>query len=152
MDNSKRLLIIDDEENMRHMLSSVMTRAGYRVSLAADGAQGLEVLEKEQFDFVLCDLKMPKMDGLGFLRGLREKGNVTTVIMMSAYATVDTAVEAMKQGAYDFITKPFRNEEILVILAKAEEHARLLAENKELKERVASYEEEKSFNDLVGNS
>ncbi len=149
---NKHLLIIDDEENMRHMLSSVMTRAGYRVSLAADGAQGLEAVEKEQFDIILCDLKMPEMDGLEFLRVLRERGNATTVIMMSAYATVDTAVKAMKQGAFDFITKPFRNEEILVILAKAEEHDRLLAENKELKERVASYEEEKSFNDLVGNS
>lgn len=152
MDNSKRLLIIDDEENMRHMLSSVMTRAGYRVSMAADGSQGIEVLEKEQFDLVLCDLKMPVMDGLGFLRTLRGKGDTTTVIMMSAYATVDTAVEAMKQGAYDFITKPFKNDEILIILEKAEEHDQLLAENRELKERVASYEESLSFSALIGNS
>ena len=133
MTSNKQLLIIDDEENMRHMLASVMTRAGYRVSSAADGSQGLAAMEKERFDFVLCDLKMPKMDGLRFLQTLRAKKDETTVIMMSAYASVDTAVEAMKQGAFDFITKPFKSDEVLIVLERAEEHDRLRVENKNLK-------------------
>ncbi len=152
MDKTKQILIIDDEENMRHMLSSVMVKASYLVSCAADGAQGLDAVSKKKFIAILCDLKMPVMDGLEFLRKLRAKGDETTVIMMSAYATVDTAVEAMKQGAFDFITKPFKNDEILVILSRAEERDQLLVENKKLKKQVATLEGREPFGNLVGNA
>lgn len=151
MKKSRRLLIIDDEENMRHMLASVMTRAGYQVSSATDGSQGLAALEKKRFDCVLCDLKMPKMNGLQFIHALRSKGDETTVIMMSAYATVDTAVEAMKCGAFDFITKPFKNDEILMVLKRAEERDQLLNENRELKKRV-QLDQGGLFGGVVGNS
>jgi len=148
----KKLLIVDDEENMLHMLSSLMGRAGYRVSSATNGSQGLAAMAKERYDCVLCDLKMPKMDGLQFLTALREKGDETTVIMMSAYATVDKAVEAMKQGAFDFITKPFKSDEVLMVLQRAEENDRLRIENRKLKKKVASLEGNGFFHRIIGSS
>jgi len=92
------------------------------------------------------------MDGLQFLQALRQRGDEVTVIMMSAYATVDTAVEAMKQGAFDFITKPFKSDEIFIILQRAKERQRLLVENQDLKKRVAHWEGNEPFGGLVGNS
>ena len=103
-----RILVIDDEENMRHMLSSMLKRTGYVVQTAPDGEQGLGLLKTEHFDFILCDVKMPKMDGITFLSETRELTESTDIIMMSAYGTVDLAVEAMKRGAYDFVSKPFK--------------------------------------------
>ena len=111
--NKLNLLIIDDEKNMRHMLKAMLERHGYLVSTASDGREGLEQIEKERFDFILCDVKMPGLDGLGFLREGAENLSATTVIMMSAFGTVDLAVEAMKAGAYDFISKPFKTDEVL---------------------------------------
>lgn len=150
--STRKLLVIDDEENMRHMLASVMTRAGYRVTSAVDGSQGLKITAKEHFDCILCDLKMPEMDGIGFLQALRAGGDETTVVMMSAYATVDTAVEAMKQGAFDFVTKPFKSDEVLIILERAEEHDRLRLENKDLKQKMARMEATEPFGGVIGTS
>ena len=108
----KRLLIIDDEENMRHMLSTVLGKAGYLVDTASNGSEGLQMTEKTRYDFILCDIKMPIMSGMEFLKAARDKIGTTTVIMMSAYGTNDTAVEAMKLGAYDYISKPFKTDEV----------------------------------------
>jgi two-component system, NtrC family, response regulator AtoC len=121
----KTILIIDDEENMRHMLQTLLTRHGYGVSTAEDGLQGLDLVNERQFDFIFCDLKMPRMDGMAFLKSGRDRLLSSTVIMMSAYGTIDMAVEAMKLGAYDFISKPFKNEEIRLTIKKAEERERL---------------------------
>ena len=99
----KRLLVIDDEANMRHMLSAVLKKADYIVDAAADGVEGLHMIEQGQYDFVLCDIKMPNMGGLEFLDAARDKLKGTTVIMMSAYGSIDTAIGAMKLGAYDYI-------------------------------------------------
>jgi len=105
MTEHKRLLIIDDEENMRHMLSVVTSKAGYQVTMAENGEQALTIQQKAPFPFILCDLKMPKMDGLHFLKALQDShAPQPIIIMMSAYATIDDAVEAMKAGAYDFVT------------------------------------------------
>ncbi len=154
MTETKRLLIIDDEENMRHMLSVVTSKAGYQVTIAENGEQALAIQQKHPFPFILCDLKMPKMDGLQFLHALNGSNPAPIVIMMSAYATIDDAVEAMKSGAYDFITKPFKTAEILLVLEKAREHHALQEENIRLKEQVKKLESNcsNSFQKIIAHS
>ena len=125
----KRILIVEDEANMRHMLKILLGKSGYEVKTAADGKEGMDAIEREQFHFILCDIKMPRMDGMTFLKSAKEKLIDTTVIMMSAYGTVDTAIEAMKLGAYDYISKPFKTDEVLLTLKKAEEREGLKREN-----------------------
>ena len=147
------ILIIDDEENMRHMLSVMLTKAGYRVDTAGDGAQGMEKLNQNAYDFVLCDIRMPKMDGMAFLENVKENFiTPTTIIMMSAYGTINTAVEAMKMGAYDYISKPFNADEILLALKKAEERESLKKENLRLKAKVEKIEENYRFGNMVAKS
>jgi len=136
----QRLLVIDDEESLRHMLSVLLKRQGYRVDTAADGSEGLALVQKGRYDFILCDIKMPVMDGIDFLKGARDAAVSGTIIMMSAYGTMETAIECMKEGAYDYISKPFNPDEILLVLKKAEERERLKDENRQLKEElVGSY-------------
>ncbi len=125
--------MVDDEEAMRHMLSIMLKKEGYDVVCAEDAEVALHVLGKEAFDFILCDIKMPGMDGLEFLKKLKERGTDSTVIMMSAYGTIDTAVECMKLGAYDYISKPFKTDEIILTLRKAQERERLRRENERLR-------------------
>ena len=136
----KRLLIIDDEANMRHMLSMVLKKANYLVDSASDGRAGLKMIEQAQYDFILCDIKMPNMGGMEFLEAVRDKLNGTTVIMMSAYGSIDTAIGAMKLGAYDYISKPFKTDEVYLTLKKAEERERLKKENRLLKQRIQKIE------------
>ena len=116
--SDKRLLVIDDEENMRHMLSTVLEKAGYWVDCATDGSQGLKMIDNTLYEFILCDIKMPKMDGMAFLKAARTRLDTSTVIMMSAYETIDTAIEAMKLGAYDYISKPFESDDLLKHVAQ----------------------------------
>ena len=150
--NKKNVLIIDDEENMRHMLKSMLVRHGYDVTTARDGAQGLEKLSSQTFDFVLCDVKMPKMNGMEFLRAGRDMIRTSTVIMMSAYGSIDMAIEAMKLGAYDFISKPFKGEEIRLTIKKAEERERLKEENIKLKDQLRRLGGSLTFGSMVGRS
>jgi len=131
--NKRQILIVDDEAAMRHMLRLVLERDGYQVSEAISGRQGLERLRAGSYDLVLCDIRMPEMDGLSFLKAKLAEQLAGTVIMMSAYGTIDTAVECMKEGAYDYISKPFRPDEILLALRKAEERLQLRSENVQLK-------------------
>jgi len=135
--NSQYILVIDDEENMRHMLSVMLTRQGYRVDKAADGKEGLSCLMNNVYDFILCDIRMPEMDGKAFLERALEEHVTAPVIMMSAYGTVEVAVECMKLGAYDFISKPFKKDEIVMVLKKADERERLKEENSQLREVAA---------------
>ncbi len=128
-----RILVIDDEEAMRHMLSIMLRKEGYDVVCAEGAGAALEVLEKEGFEFILCDIRMPGIEGIEFLKRLKDKGTDATVIMMSAYGTIDTAVECMKLGAYDYISKPFKTDEIILTLRKAQERERLRRENERLK-------------------
>jgi len=148
----KRLLIIDDEENMRHMLSSLLNKSGYRVDTASDGADALRMVDQTLYDFILCDLKMPNMNGMEFFDTARDKLWATTVIMMSAYGSIDTAVEAVKKGAYDFISKPFKPDEVLLTLKKAEERESLKRENLWLKERIRKIQENYHFGNMVAKS
>lgn len=152
MTEKRRLLIIDDEENMRHMLSVVTSKAGYQVTMAENGEQALAIQKKAPFPFILCDLKMPRMDGLQFLNALGDDEPQPHIIMMSAYATIDNAVEAMKSGAYDFITKPFKTEEVLLVLEKAASHLELQQENIRLKAQVKKLQRADDFEEIVAHS
>ncbi|MEK7713425.1 MAG: sigma-54 dependent transcriptional regulator [Deltaproteobacteria bacterium] len=140
MQVSKRVLVVDDEENLRHILSIILTKEGYEVEAVKNGREALNCLEKSIYDTVLCDIRMPVMDGITFLKGAKGQGSgvrgETTIIMMSAYGTIDDAIEAMKLGAYDYISKPFKSDEVLLTIRKAEERERLRRENSELREVV----------------
>ncbi len=145
----RRVLVVDDEENLRHLLLVILKKGGYEPTAVADGRQALKALERGRFGIVLCDIRMPVMDGLEFLDELRGRGVDTYCIMMSAYGTTETAIEAMKQGAYDFISKPFKADEILLVLRKVEERERLYRENIELRRAL---DRERSFDDIIGHS
>lgn len=146
------VLIIDDEENMRHMLSKMLAMEGYRVETATDGQEALSKMEYSDFDFVLCDIKMPKMDGMEFLKALEDRSHQATVIMMSAYGTIDLAVEAMQLGAYDFISKPFKSDEVRLAIKKAQERDHLKRENVRLKAHLSRIEKRQRFGNLVAKS
>jgi len=158
MDNSgkssenKRLLIIDDEENMRHMLTAMLKKFGYTVDSAVNGAAALGMITSETYDFILCDIKMPEMDGMAFLQAARDALRETTVIMMSAYGNIETAIDAMKNGAYDYISKPFKSDEVYLTLKKAEERERLMRENRFLKERIEKIEQNYRFGSMIAKS
>ncbi|OIN95235.1 MAG: hypothetical protein AUJ48_03610 [Deltaproteobacteria bacterium CG1_02_45_11] len=148
----KRLLIIDDEENMRHMLTNLLKKDGYHVDTAGDGYEGLQMVDQTAYDFILCDIMMPNLDGMEFLKSASDKIGATTVIMMSAYGTIDTAIAAMKLGAYDFISKPFKSDEVRLTIKKAEERERLKRENLQLKDRIRKIEESYNFGNMVAKS
>lgn len=145
-----RLLVIDDEENMRHMLEAMLKRHDYEISLAADGLEATELVAQEHFDFILCDIRMPGMDGLEFLKHNGSVLQNTTTIMMSAYGSIDLALEAMKAGAYDFISKPFKSDEVLLTLKKAEEREQLKKENRLLKSELNKRVD--GFSPIIGES
>ena len=145
----ERILVIDDEKNMRHMLAKLLEKEGYEVAGAGDGKEALALAGETYFDIILCDLKMPVMDGMGFLEKFQEMKLESTVIVMSAYGTIDTAIEAMKHGAYDYVSKPFKADEILLTLKKAEERERLRRENRRLQ---LSIQERHSFANMIGRS
>ncbi len=143
------ILIIDDEENLRHMLSVMLQKNGYQTDQAANGEDGLALLEQHSYNYILCDIRMPVMDGREFLRHAVQNGINSPIIMMTAYGNVETAVTCMQEGAYDFISKPFKQDEIIIVLKKAEERERLKAENLALKAAVA---DQNSFHGLVGRN
>lgn len=152
MPNSHRVLIIDDEENMRHMLSSVLRRLGYAVQSASNGKAGIEALRQQAFDVVLCDIRMPEMDGMEFLRRANAEGVTATIIMMSAFGSMDTALSAIRLGAYDYISKPFKADEIELTLRKAEEREGLRRDNEALRHQLASLEGDFNFGRMVARS
>ena len=145
----KKILIVDDDGSMRHMLSLILKREGYEVQAVGKGSEALNLVASESFDFILSDVVMPGMGGLELLQALKEKKIEATVIMMSAYGNLGTAVEAMKRGAYDYISKPFRPDEVLLALRKAEERENLRKENLRLRREVSR---EYAFGNIVGKS
>ena len=145
----KKILVVDDDGSMRHMLSLILKREGYEVQAVGKGSEALNLVASESFDFILSDVVMPGMGGLELLQALKEKKVETTVIMMSAYGNLGTAVEAMKRGAYDYISKPFRPDEVLLALRKAEERENLRKENLRLRREVSR---EYAFGNIVGKS
>ncbi|HOX44924.1 MAG TPA: response regulator [Myxococcota bacterium] len=138
-DESHRVLVVDDEKVIREILSDFLTMEGYIVHAAEDGQQALAELEQRAYNLVITDLKMPKMGGLELLEEIdRRSLNVLTVIM-TGFGTVETAIEAMKKGAYDYILKPFKVEEVIHIVQRGLEKQRLQMENIQLKEALSIY-------------
>lgn len=133
-----RVLVVDDEPGLRQSLGLLLTDAGYTVTAEQDGRRGLERAVREPFDLVLCDVRMPEMDGLTFLRNYRQRGGNALVIVMSAYGGEDAAIAAMQEGAYDYLPKPFRPDEVVLTLRKAEERERLRQEVAGLKAQLAA--------------
>ncbi|WP_447973459.1 sigma-54-dependent transcriptional regulator [Nitrospira sp. Kam-Ns4a] len=145
----EKILIVDDERSMREVLSIMLKRAGYAVSVAADGEEAIAQLGKEIFDLVITDLKMPKVGGLEVLKAVKEASPDTVVLVITAFASTESAVEAMKRGAYDYLTKPFQVDEVQLIIRNALEKRRLTTENLLLKREMAS---QSSFSQIIGQS
>jgi two-component system response regulator AtoC len=132
----RRILVVDDEENIRLVLRTLLKKHGYEVEVADSGEAALGALESFDPDVILTDVRMPRMGGLDLLATLKAKQHPATVIVMSAYGNVDLAIEAMKAGAYDYVGKPFKPDEIVLALRKAEERETLRRENRALKEQI----------------
>jgi two-component system response regulator AtoC len=145
----RRVLVVDDEENLRLVLRTILKRAGYEVEVATSGEEALEKVESFGPDVILTDVRMPKMSGLDLLAALKAKQSPATVIVMSAYGSVDLAIEAMKAGAYDYVPKPFKPDEILLTLRKAEERETLRRENAKLREEIRR---ESKFDEILAKS
>jgi len=131
-----RILVIDDENSIRSTLQEILEYENYEVDLAASGQEGLNLFTERKHDIVLCDIKMPEMDGLEVLTKLFEISSDAQVIMISGHGNIDTAVSAIKQGAYDFIEKPLDLNRLLITIRNAEDKTTLLNETKNLKKRV----------------
>ncbi len=144
-----RILVADDERSMRELLAITLQEAGYEVSLAESGQAAIDALTREDFDLVITDLRMHKVDGMAVLRAAREHSPHTVVLVITAFASTETAVEAMKLGAYDYITKPFKLDEIRLTIAKALERKRLQDENQALRRQLR---QDRGFENFVGRS
>jgi two-component system, NtrC family, response regulator AtoC len=132
----RRVLVVDDEENIRLVLRTLLRKHGYEVEVADSGESALALVDSFGPDVILTDVRMPKMGGMDLLATLKAKQYPATVIVMSAYGNVDLALEAMKAGAYDYVGKPFKPDEVVLALKKAEERETLRRENRALKEQI----------------
>ena len=150
MTSQGTILVVDDEEIMREVLEELLTREGYDVKLTANGHEALEIARGMPFDAAIVDVMMPGIDGITTLEELRKLDEDLPVIMITAFASVETAIAAMKRGAFDYITKPFKNDEVLVVLKNAVERRRLVSENRALKQNLqARYSR---FSNIIGRS
>lgn len=136
-----RVLVVDDEEPVRHMLDLMLRREGFTVLQASSGEEALEVLGRESVDVMLSDVRMPGIGGLGLVERANESHGDLTIVVMSAFGSVELALEAMKKGAYDYISKPFKQDEVVLALRKAEERERLRRENAALRSRLSELAE-----------
>lgn len=144
-----RVLVVDDEESIREFLEIMLRKEGYEVTVAEDGQKALDVIKKKSFDLVISDLQMPNLTGIELLRQVRDSYPDLLFMMITAFGTTETAVEAMKLGAYDYITKPFKIDEVRINIANALRSRNLEVENRTLKKEL---NREYSFQNLVGNS
>src|SRR3954469_528389 len=133
----RSILIADDEESIRHVLATLLGERGYEVRAVADGEEALRELSARDYDALVTDVRMPRLNGLELVKAAQSASPETTVIVMSAYGSHDLAIEAMKAGAYDYLGKPFRPDEVLLVLRKAEERERLRRENTLLRKEMA---------------
>src|SRR4030066_1050000 len=144
-----KILVADDEQSMREFLDIMLKKEGYKVSLASNGEEVGKLVENDLFDLVLLDIRMPKLDGIAALKKIKASSPETIVIMITAYASADTAIKAMKEGAYDYITKPFKVDEIKLIIKNALEKKNLQKENLLLKQVVR---DRYRFGSIIGQS
>ncbi|MEY3013299.1 MAG: hypothetical protein RIT45_2034 [Pseudomonadota bacterium] len=131
-----RVLVVDDELSLRELLTIFLRREGHDVEVAHNGLQALEILQQRAFDLVITDVRMPRMSGLDLLAELRERGIDVQVIVMTAYSTTETALEAMRRGAYDYVIKPFQLDEVRLVISKCLEKGALVAENQRLRSEL----------------
>ena len=131
------ILIIDDERNIRKTLTEILTYEGYKIEEAADGEEGLKKFKEKNYDLVLCDIKMPKLDGIEFLEKAKEINADVPIIIISGHGNIETAVDAVKKGAFDYISKPPDLNRLLITLRNAMDRTDLVAEAKVLKRRVS---------------
>jgi DNA-binding NtrC family response regulator len=146
---TERILVIDDKENICKLLSAHLQSEGYQVDTAPDGEQGTAMFDSGVYDLVITDVKMPGMDGLEVLRRIKDRSPDTVVVMITAFADMDDAIAAMKMGAFDYLKKPFKLEEIQATVEKALENRRLLQENRRLRQEV---EQKYSFENILARS
>ena len=144
------ILVIDDEEIMREILEALLTREGYDVRLASSGSEGLDLARSLPFDAAIVDVMMPGIDGITTLDELKKIDDDLPVLMITAFASVETAISAMKRGAFDYITKPFKNDEVLVVVRNAIERRQLVAENTALKQHLQA--QAQNFAGIIGRS
>jgi two-component system response regulator PilR (NtrC family) len=144
------ILVVDDEEIMRDILETLLTREGYDVRLASSGAEGLELARAMPFDAAIVDIMMPGLDGIATLDELKRIDEDLAVVIITAYASVESAISAMKNGAFDYITKPFKNDEVLVVIRNAIERRRLVNENRALRQNIQ--ERYHKFGSIIGKS
>lgn len=133
------ILVVDDDSAHRTMLRTLLSGWGYRVEEADDGATAIAAVEQTPFDLVLMDIRMVTVSGIEALDGIKERNPAIPVVMMTAYSSVETAVDALKKGAYDYLTKPFDFEKLKVTIARALEHIQLKEENRRLREDLARH-------------
>jgi two-component system response regulator PilR (NtrC family) len=150
MNRNGTVLVVDDEEIMREILDALLAREGYEVRLASSGQEGLEIARAMPIDAAVVDVMMPGMDGLAVLDEIKKVDEDIAVIMITAFASVETAIAAMKRGAFDYVTKPFKNDEVLVVLRNAIERVRLVAENRALRQNLQ--ERYSQFGNIIGRS
>ena len=150
MNRKGTILVIDDEEIMREILETLLTREGYQVRLASNAAEGLDLARTLPFDAAVVDVMMPGMDGISALDELKKIDDDLPVMMITAYASVENAIAAMKRGAFDYITKPFKNEEVLVVVRNALAQRRLVAENRALRQNLQAHQNR--FGEIIGRS
>ena len=144
-----KVLIVEDEKIKRITLADALLKEGYDVLASENPIEALNIFKEREFDVVITDIRLPQMDGLDFLKEIKTLKPDTTAIVMTAYATVDTAIKAMKLGAYDYITKPFSSEELILILERLKDFRRLIEENIKLKQEITK---RYSFGNIVGKS
>ncbi|MFZ5800810.1 MAG: sigma-54-dependent transcriptional regulator [Candidatus Omnitrophota bacterium] len=149
--HARHILVVDDEPLIRRSLSELLTLSGYTVSSASNGVEALDILKKYTADVIISDVKMPQMDGLQLLKEVKNLFPLTPMIMVTGYASIENAVEAMKDGAFDYITKPIVDSEIKIVLERLINQRRLQEENLRLKEQLLSQRRD-SFCDIVGRN
>jgi len=149
MTRKPRILVVDDEAPMRESLNDWLKEDGYEVGLAANGQEGVEMAQKDEWEVILLDLKMPGMDGLETLKGIKAVSPDSEIIMMTAYATIDTAVQAMREGAFDYLVKPFDPDEIELQIKKIISHKEVVLENLLLRKKL---EERTQYDEIIGKS
>jgi DNA-binding NtrC family response regulator len=143
------ILLVEDKESLRQMMSLTLQNAGYTVDEACDGAEARRKLNDSRYNLVITDLKMPRADGLEVLRAAKAADPDNTVILLTAYGTIDEAVQAMKEGAYEFLQKPVDSRHLLLMVQRATEEARMRAENVLLREE---YSRRYGFPRIIGES
>ena len=148
MAKSMKIMVVDDEQIIRISLEDELKDAGYVVEAFENAVAALDTLQNQRFDLVISDIKMPEMDGLEFLEKIKDLRPDTFVLMMTAYGSIETAVDAMKKGAYDYLNKPFDMDELMVMVGRIEQLSRMTRENQQLRAQLETTQQDK----FVGQS